>query len=374
MNLPLLRRHRWLFFALGAVFALSAYLAHGRLGAAQTPEKTYSNSDGTVIDKPLSEVLGWMLSSFFAGLPKAPSAHLQGYDFPLVQDAQGVAQARPGELSVTWIGHATTLVRIDGATVLTDPHFSQRASPASWFGPRRRAPLPYALSELPHIDVVVISHNHYDHLDEASVLALSRQPGGSPLFVVPQGLDAWFTARGMDRVQSLGWWQTHQVGALQVQAVPAYHWSARGLTDRNQTHWAGWVLRSGNRSAYFAGDTGYSGDFAAIGARLGPVDLALIPVGAYLPRDFMQAQHVDPTEAVRIHQDVQARLSVGMHWGTFELADDALDAPIGELPAALQRAGLPADAMRLLAHGQTLVVHQARTPPAAQMPQAHSGL
>lgn len=314
------------------------------------------NSDGAAIDKPLTEVLGWMWHSVFSGLPKPPATHVQGYTLPVVRDERGTATAQPGELSVTWVGHATALIRINGVNVLTDPHFSPRASPFSWAGPERKTPLPYTLAELPRADVVVISHDHFDHLDEPSVLALNQQPGGPPVFVVPRGLADWFHDRGIRNVHSVGWWQHHRTGELDVVGVPARHWSGRGMFDRNQTHWSGWVLASGGVSVYFAGDTGYSSDFVDIGERLGPFDLALLPVGAYAPRDFMRDQHVDPGEAVRIHQDVRAQQSVGIHWGTFELSDESLDAPMGDVPLALQAAGLAPTALRLLRHGETLTL------------------
>lgn len=326
------------------------------LWACAGPGPTYRNSDGQVIDKPWSEVMAWMLNAWQQGLPPPPGRYLAGGRFPVVREPD-VDQALPtDQLAITWLGHASTLIRMGGQRILTDPHFSQRASPVGWAGTARTVPAPYRPDELGHIDLVLISHNHFDHLDEASVLALARQPGGSPLFLVPQGLDGWFKERGMDRVKPLAWWQAGTFGPLQVHAVPAHHWSARGLTDRHQSHWAGWVLKGVGRSVYFAGDTGYSDDFKVIRERLGPVDLALLPVGAYEPRAFMKDQHVNPEEAVKIHRDVGARLSIGIHWGTFALSDEPLDAPLAELPAARARAGLPADAFRLLQHGQTLHV------------------
>ena len=315
---------------------------------------TYRNSDGQVIDKPLGEVLTWMLTSWWHGLPPPPGRYLPGGRFAVVHDPEVGLALAPNQVAVTWLGHASTLVRIGGLRVLTDPHFSHRASPFGWVGTARSVPPPYRPEELGHIDLVLISHNHYDHLDEASVLTLASQSGGSPLFLVPQGLERWFEERGVQHVQALAWWQTQAVGSVQAQAVPAHHWSARGISDRHQTHWAGWVLKSGGRSVYFAGDTGYSDDFKTLRERVGPVELALLPVGAYEPRAFMRAQHVNPEEAVKIHQDVGALQSVAIHWGTFALSDEPLDAPLAEVPAALARAGLPVSALRLLQHGQTL--------------------
>lgn len=320
------------------------------------PGPMYRNSDGQVIDKPWSEVVAWMLNAWQQGLPPPPGRYLPGGRFPVVHESDVDQVLSSDQLAITWLGHASTLIRMGGKRILTDPHFSQRASPVAWAGTARSVPAPYRPDELGHIDLVLISHNHFDHLDEASVLALARQPGGSPLFLVPQGLEGWFQDRGMDRVSPLAWWQATAFGPLQVHAVPAHHWSARGLSDRHRSHWAGWVLKGGGHTVYFAGDTGYSDDFKAIGERLGPVDLALLPVGAYEPRAFMRDQHVNPDEAVKIHQDVGARLSIGIHWGTFALSDEPLDAPLAELPAARARAGLPADAFRLLQHGQTLHV------------------
>lgn len=330
--------------------ALAASLA---VAAAQAPGR-FHNSDGSMIDKPLTEVLGWMWQAWRAGLPGAPFTPGPGYaGFVVLHEAQARLPAQPGELSLTWIGHATSLLRLDGHTILLDPQFSPRASPLSWIGPARKVPLPLKVAELPHIDVVAISHNHYDHLDQASVLALNQQPGGAPLFVVPEGMDGWLRERGITRVQAVRWHDSLTVNGLEIHATPAQHWSGRSLGDRNQSHWSGWAFRAGGLSAYFTGDTGYSEDFARIGATLGPFDLALIPVGAYLPRAFMRDQHINPDEAARIHRDVRARQSIGVHWGTFELADDALDAPLTEVPLARQRAGLGEDALHLLRHGET---------------------
>ncbi|HNG82199.1 MAG TPA: MBL fold metallo-hydrolase, partial [Burkholderiaceae bacterium] len=305
----------------------------------------YTNSDGRSTDKPLAEVLRWQWT-------RDTSAADRPVALPVRLEPRGTAPARPGELSATWVGHATVLLRIGGLTVLTDPMFSRRASPVGWAGPERRTPLPFELAALPHIDLVLISHNHYDHLDEASVLGLQRQAGGAPLFIVPQGLDVWFRDRGITTVRSLGWWETLEtlemrpVGdaapAVQVTGVPAVHWSSRSPFDRNDSHWGGWVLRFGSHSVYFAGDTGYGDgrDFRQIGQRFPALDLALIPVGAYEPRWFMREQHVDPAEAMQIFRDLGARRALGIHWGTFALTDEALDAPIAALDAARRSQGV----------------------------------
>ncbi len=303
--------------------------------------------------KPLSDLLTWFAQRQRDGLPKPPSTYVQGYAFPVHRPDLAYLRANRSDTTATFIGHATMLVQVAGVNVLTDPQFSDRAFMVQWAGPQRRTPLPARLDELPRIDLVVISHNHYDHLDLATVKALDAQPGGPPKFLVPLGVDRWMREQGIRNAEALDWWESRRVGALEVHLVPVQHWSARTPFDRNATLWGGWVVRTPEFSFFFAGDAGYSRDFADIGERFGGVDLALLPVGAYEPRWFMAPQHVNPEEAVRAHRDVRARQSIGIHWGTFELSDEPLDAPIGALPAALDAAGIARDRFVLMEHGQT---------------------
>ena len=266
--------------------------------------------------------------------------------------------------AVTWIGHATTLAQMGGLNWLMDPVFSDRASPVGFLGPRRAHPPGLSLAQLPRIDVVLVSHNHYDHLDEASVKALNAQAGGPPLFVVPLGLKAWFAEAGIQNVTELDWWDTlhldAQRGPVEVVLTPAQHWSGRTLADRLATLWGGFALFGPDLHLIYTGDTGYSPDFREIRSRFagrqGPsgFDLALIPVGAYEPRWFMSSQHVNPAEAVQIHLDLGAKRSVGVHWGTFNLADESLDDPPRALAEARRAAGLSDEAFQVLAIGQTL--------------------
>ena len=319
----------------------------------------FVNNYGAAGGRPLSELLTWFAERSAAGLPKPPSTVVQGYNFPVRRPDLAYLRDNRDDVTATFVGHATMLLQLGGLNVLTDPQFSERAFMVQWAGPRRRTALPLQLGELPRIDVVVISHNHYDHLDRDTVLALNRQPGGPPLFLVPLGVDRWMRAQGIDNVQGLDWWDKRLVRGVEVHHVPVQHWSARTPFDRNTTLWGGWVLKAPQYAMFFAGDTGYSRDFADIGARFGGVDLALIPVGAYEPRWFMKDQHVNPEEAVRIHRDVRARASIGIHWGTFELTDEALDEPIGKLREALDAAGIPREQFTLLDHGQTRILKAA---------------
>ncbi len=263
-----------------------------------------------------------------------------------------------GQMQVSWLGHSSFLIQYQGLNVLTDPIFSDRASPASFAGPKRYVPhvVDYAL--LPAIDFVVISHNHFDHLDDTAIDLL----GDTPVYLVPLGIKSWFYDQGIaaDRVFELDWWQTappYLTGPeLRVQAQPSQHWSARGLFDRRETLWASWRIELGDKAIWFAGDTGYNPKlFKEIGERSGPVDLGLIPIGAYDPRSFMKTYHVDPDEAVMIHRDIGARQSIGMHWGTFPLTAEEPMEPPRRLEAARAREGMPEDEFRAVDVGQIVV-------------------
>lgn len=309
--------------------------------------------------KSLWEVLKWRWQSGRDNLPprpQAPTPQVQADVAAIKANAAAGAAMRP---SVTWIGHATVLAQFGGRNWITDPVFSQRVSPFSWIGPQRAQPPGIALADLPHIDVVLISHNHYDHLDEATVVALNAQPGGPPLFVVPLGLKPWLAERGIHNAVELDWWRAHRLGDTEVVLTPAQHWSGRGVTDRLATLWGGFAVFAPQFQFFYSGDTGYSRDFADIAVRFaerqrdGGFDIALLPVGAYEPRWFMTPQHVNPAEAVQIHRDLRARRSLGVHWGTFELTDEALDEPPRELARQRAAQGVADEDFFVLAVGET---------------------
>lgn len=336
------------------------------------PDKPHHRPDGfrnnhTAFEsKGLAQVLRWRWDAARQGLPPPPREPIpvRAPDLAFLR-ANAVAGARM-QPAVTWVGHATVLAQLGGLTLLTDPVFSTRVSPFSFVGPKRHQPPGMAVHELPRVDLVLVSHNHYDHLDEASVAALHRQPGGAPCFVVPLGLKPWFAARGIHTVVELDWWDSHPLpgpmGGVEVVLVPAQHWSSRSLTDRLATLWGGFAVFAGDCHLFYAGDTGYSRDFTDIRerfqARQGPAqgggfDIALLPIGAYAPRWFMAEQHVNVEEAIKIHHDLGAKRSLGVHWGTFELTDEALDEPPRVLAAQRQVSGLGEEEFFVLAIGET---------------------
>ena len=311
------------------------------------------------VDHPFGELLKWQWEAFRDGLPKPPAVPTPTVVAELSRIQAHSVQTAP---QITWIGHASMLVQASGLNVLTDPVFSDRASPVQFSGPKRAHPPGVALADLPRIDVVLISHNHYDHLDVNSVKALANRASDAPLFIVPLGLKPWLANVGVTNAVELDWWESHTVQGVEFHFTPVQHWSARGLGDRYQTLWGGWAVFAPQLHWYFSGDTGYSQDFNDTRKRFatrqtpalgGGFDIALIAVGAYEPRWFMKAQHVNPAEAVQIHKDLAAKRSVGVHWGTFNLTDEPLDQPPKDLAAARKAHNVPDEDFFLMAIGQT---------------------
>ncbi|MFC1829429.1 MBL fold metallo-hydrolase [Thermodesulfobacteriota bacterium] len=281
----------------------------------------------------------------------------ESYHFPLAENNPEFLASNTEKNTLTWIGHATLLVQIDGKNILTDPLFSDRASPVQWAGPKRVVPPGLSLDDLPPIDIVVISHNHYDALDIGSIKRLHERDGARRTkYFVPLGLGRWFRNKGFNNVVELDWWDRYSDKDLDIIAVPVQHWSKRTLLSRNTSLWAGWVIRSKNFSFFFSGDSGYTPDFKDVGRRMGPFDLSAIPIGAYEPRWFMRDYHMSPEEALEVHLDVQSKLTVGIHWGTFILTDEPLDDPPARLENAMKNKGTPEEAFVVLMHGETIVV------------------
>jgi len=251
------------------------------------------------------------------------------------------ARVGEGALRATWVNQATVLLQADGLNLLTDPVWAERASPVQWAGPQRYRAPGLAFEQLPQIDVVIVSHNHYDHMDADTLRRLWR--GHDPVFVTALGNAAALRGWGLSNIVELDWGQVWTLpNGQRITAECAQHWSGRTGYDRNRALWMSCVIETAGGPVYFAGDSGYGPHFKAIRQRHGAMRLALLPIGAYLPRWFMAYQHMDPVEAVQAHRDLQSAFSLGIHYGTFELADDGQDDPLVDLHKALVAQGLPA--------------------------------
>jgi len=320
------------------------------------PDKTTSRPDHHTDDGFRNPYPTWrdhgfrdMMKWTFSRKPDIPET----YELPWIENDLSFLNASDSSVSYTWIGHATFLIEIRGTTILTDPFFSDRASPVQWAGPKRMVPPAITLEDLPPIDYVVISHNHYDHLDFKSVQYLSDQ--GSH-FIVPLKMDRWFKKHGMDKVTALDWWDSFSVGELTFHATPSQHFCARTPFDQREVLWASWIIESTDHTCYFAGDTGYFPGFQEIGGRFTSIDVALLPIGAYEPRWFMQPVHLNPHDAVQALGDLGAKKAIAMHWGTIKLTDEAMDEPPRLLRKEIENAGISSDRFVVFAHGETRVI------------------
>ncbi len=293
------------------------------------------------------EWLGFFVRHFFGReevvLPK-------GHILPHAEARAGITHVNPDD-ALTWLGHASFLLRLDGRRVLTDPFLSEYASPLPPLGPKRFAPPGLGVDDLPPIDILLVSHNHYDHLDLPTIEALPAKEHVQ--VIVPLGLGGYFSERGYRRVREVDWYDEVTLDGLKLTAVPAIHFSRRTPFDRNRTLWTGYVIEGRSRRVYFAGDTAYGPVFQEIAGRIGKVDVALLPIGAYEPRHLMRATHASPEEAVRIGQDLGAKCLVAMHWGTIKLTDEPPFEPPGRFRTAAAAAGYGEDTAWLMRIGET---------------------
>ena len=278
-------------------------------------------------NKTVRDLLKWRLFGRRAQWP----ARVENTASPEV-----VARAVIGDLHLTFINHSTFLIQVDGLNILTDPVFSQRVSPFRSLGPKRVREPGLAMKDLPKIDLLLVSHNHYDHMDVQSLKDIARRD--QPMTITPLGNGPILQRQGLARIAERDWWERVELAdGAGVIVTPAQHWSVRALPDRNRALWSGFIMETPRHKIFFAGDTGYAAHFKEIRARHGVMDLALLPIGAYEPRWFMKDQHMNPEDAVLAHLDLQAKRSIGMHFGTFQLTDEDFDAPVKELQAALKK-------------------------------------
>ncbi len=293
-----------------------------------------------------SEVLRWKLTS-------RPTPWPQWVDYTL---PSAPPASFPGQITATWIGHATFLLQTPHGNFLTDPVFSDRCSPFSWLGPHRVHAPGLAFEALPKIDGVLLSHDHYDHFDLPSLRRLARTH--DPVILAPLGHRQLLANRGISRVIELDWWETHAWAPdLTVTLTPSKHWCRRLPGDTNHRLWGGFWLSGLGRNVYFLGDSGYDPNlFVEIGRKMGRPDLAFIPIGAYEPHWFMCSAHMNPAEALQVHRDLGAHQSVAMHWGTWQLTDEGRDEPVRDLVQAQALANVAPQAFRVLDPGQSLSV------------------
>ena len=288
----------------------------------------YKNTNGIAIDKPFSDLLKWQRNK---DDPVTTSIEVSNAWKKIDLD-------KDNNYSI-WIGHSTFLIKKDNLTILTDPIFSERASPFKRFGPKRLIPPALNISELPKIDVVTVSHNHYDHLDIRS-LKILHELNPDIIFLIPKGDKNIFDKRNIKNVFEFEWWQNFMIQNVEFTFTPVQHWSARGLFDKNDSLWGGWYIKNKDYSIYHAGDTGYSNDFITTKEKLGSPKYSFIPIGAYEPEWFMAASHVNPEDAIKIMLDLESEYSFGMHWGTFTLTDEDTTEPKIRLNEALKKANL----------------------------------
>jgi L-ascorbate metabolism protein UlaG (beta-lactamase superfamily) len=255
---------------------------------------------------------------------------------------------------VTFVGHSTFLIQTRAGNILTDPMYSHRAGPFNLMGPRRVRQPAVRFEDLPPISVVLLSHNHYDHCDLRTLRWLATT--GNPIVVTPVGNGRLARRAGIRHVEELDWWQQATTPNLSITLTPAHHFSARGPFDKNRALWGGFQIVADGTKIYFAGDTAYAPFFSDVRQRLGPIDLALLPIGAYEPRWFMRVVHMNPAEAVQAHLDLEAPQSLGMHFGTFQLTAEGIDEPVRDLAEALRARGVAPSCFRTLGFGDSFRV------------------
>jgi N-acyl-phosphatidylethanolamine-hydrolysing phospholipase D len=330
--------------------------------SAPQPRPAHHDADGrfsnpwpTANTRESGGVLRWQRERRQQELAPTPPASA----FP--RAAPQITQPRAGadDLRITWVGHATFLLQVGGMNILTDPHWSRRAAPVQFAGPARLTAPGVEWDALPPIDAVLLSHDHYDHLDDGTIRRLHRRFGDAVQWFTPLGYRAWFRARGVRTVTELDWWEDATLdgpaGPLRFVALPCQHWTRRTLWDEREKLWASWgVFTPTGRSVYFGGDSGYFPGYPEINERMGTFDALLLPIGAYEPRWFMRPVHMNPEEAARTYLDLGGSgTAIGMHWGTFRLTDeDPLEPPI-RMRQAWAELGLPTADLRILPHGGT---------------------
>jgi N-acyl-phosphatidylethanolamine-hydrolysing phospholipase D len=297
-------------------------------------------------DRGVGDLLKWGVWDRVTGKKPEKKDH---YDFPVVDNDGVYLRNNESEFTVTWVGHSTLLIQLDGINILTDPIWSDRCSPVQFMGPKRVVLPGIKFEDLPPIDVVIISHNHYDHLDKNTIKML----GNIPFYFVPLGVGGFLKDQGISRYIEMDWWDSVTFDQLKIVCTPAQHFSGRKGFDNNRTLWSSWVIIGQNRRIYFGGDSGFFPEYVTIGKQFGPFDLTCLPIGAYKPRWFMKPLHMSPGDAIQAYIDLKGDYFVPIHWGTFPLADEPLDDPPAELKRQIAEKELDSSKFLILKHGET---------------------
>lgn len=327
----------WILTVFISIFVLATIIGYTISGPVYSGNKSdhfdgnkFTNLSGAKA-KGFSDVLKWMVKRDQGAWEKIDT---------LKNIAAPPKEVNGESVRITFVNHSTFLIQIDGTNILTDPIWSERTSPVSFAGPKRMTPPGIKFKDLPPIDAVIISHNHYDHLDVPTIKRLEK--AHSPHFYVPLGITKFLKNKGIQRSTDMDWWHSMPLAErIKLHCVPAQHFSGRGTFDRDKTLWCGFVLDTPSGNIYFAGDSGYGDFFKEIGEQLGPFKISFIPIGAYKPKWFMSPIHISPTEAIQVHRDVQSRRSIAMHFGTFPLGDDGMNEPVDKLKKALKKEDVP---------------------------------
>jgi L-ascorbate metabolism protein UlaG (beta-lactamase superfamily) len=308
-------------------------------------KKRFINPSG-IVSKSFFDVLKWKTSTKPQIWPtEIPKEH----NFKLFDNIQ------ENQVSVTFINHSSFLLQFDSLNILTDPVFSKRVSPFSWVGPKRARKSGIEINQLPRIDIVIISHNHYDHLDIKSLKEINKK--FKPIFIIPIGNSKLMTSNGISNFKELHWWQTAIFSDdLRVCFTPAQHFSNRGLFDKDKSLWGSYMITYKGQNVYFGGDTGYADHFKKIAKHFKNISLSFLPIGAYEPRWFMRDVHTNPEDAVIAHLDLLSKLSIGMHFGTFQLTDEGINDPIYDLKDAIKKHNISSNSFISLGVGETRII------------------
>lgn len=311
-------------------------------------EDGFKNLDPNLEDHGFGDFLKWQWQRLVTDLPSKNPA-----DYKIESSINNGAKLRENnsKFSATWIGHATTLIQIEGKNILTDPIWSERCSPVSFLGPKRYTKPGIKINDLPPIHIVIISHNHYDHLDLPTLQKLEKL--FHPIFISGLGNGSFLKDEGLENVIELDWWDETIRQELKITFTPTQHFSARGLTDRNETLWGSFVVSGQKHTFYFAGDTGYFDGFKQIANKFPNIDLAILPIGAYEPRWFMKVVHMNPEDAVRAFLDLNAKSMLPIHYNTFVLTDEPLDEPLKKTIEIFTKKGLDIEELQDLKIGET---------------------